>query len=86
MRKPLLIIICAIVAIHAFKSVNDCKFDKSQPQTESTDLFEVALSDCEGLWIDTIICADGHTFGYSGDVSGWDGWYFDTVFLGEIIK
>ena len=35
------------------------------------------------LWIDTIMFARGHSFGYSGDISDWDGWYYDTVRVGE---
>ena len=27
--------------------------------------------------------AKGHAFGYSGDVSMWDGWYLDTVCVGK---
>ncbi len=34
------------------------------------------------LWIDTIMYAKGHAFGYSGDVSMWGGWYLDTVCVG----
>ena len=33
----------------------------------------------DGLWIDTVMFAQGHSFGYSGDISMWGGWYVDTV-------
>lgn len=35
------------------------------------------------LWIDTIMYAHGHSFGYSGDISMWEGWYYDTVCVGD---
>lgn len=35
------------------------------------------------LWIDTIMFADGHSFGYEGDISMWGGWYFDTIYVGN---
>ena len=35
------------------------------------------------LWIDTTLCAKGHSFGYSGDLSLWGGWYLDTVCVGN---
>lgn len=37
----------------------------------------------EQLWIDTVMCAKGHAFGYRGDLSSWGGWYFDTVLVGD---
>lgn len=36
-----------------------------------------------GLWIDTVMYAKGHSFGYRGDVSMWGGWYLDTIFVGD---
>ena len=36
----------------------------------------------DGLWIDTVMFAQGHSFGYSGDISMWGGWYVDTVLVG----
>lgn len=35
------------------------------------------------LWIDTVMYAKGHAFGYSGDISMWGGWYLDTIFVGD---
>lgn len=35
------------------------------------------------LWIDTIMHTKGHSFGYSGDISMWGGWYFDTIYVGD---
>ncbi len=39
----------------------------------------------EKLWLDTIMYAAGHSFGYNGDVSMWGGWYFDTIPVGDDI-
>lgn len=35
------------------------------------------------LWIDTVMYAKGHAFGYSGDISMWGGWYLDTIVVGD---
>ena len=35
------------------------------------------------LWIDTVMFAKGHAFGYSGDISIWGGWYYDTICVGD---
>lgn len=45
----------------------------------SDDASELA----EKLLIDTVMFAKGHAFGYSGVVSMWDGWYLDTVKVGD---
>lgn len=37
------------------------------------------------LWVDTVMYAAGHLFGYAGDVSEWGGWYFDTAPVGDDI-
>lgn len=37
------------------------------------------------LWVDTVAYANGHSFGYSGDVTEWGGWYFDTIPVGDDI-
>lgn len=39
--------------------------------------------EAERLWTDTIMFAGGHSFGYSGDVSMWGGWLFDTMPVGD---
>ena len=44
---------------------------------------QIEPEDDAELWIDTIMYAKGHAFGYSGDVSMWDGWYLDTVCVGK---
>lgn len=43
---------------------------------------QIEPEDDAELWIDTIMYAKGHAFGYSGDVSMWGGWYLDTVCVG----
>lgn len=39
----------------------------------------------DDLWVDTVAIANGHYFGYSGDVTEWNGWYFDTIPVGDDI-
>lgn len=39
--------------------------------------------EAESIWTDTIMFAGGHSFGYSGDVSMWGGWLFDTIPVGD---
>lgn len=43
---------------------------------------QIEPEDDAEFWIDTIMYAKGHAFGYSGDVSMWGGWYLDTVCVG----
>lgn len=85
MRKLLLIIICVIVAISTFMSVYGHQAGDAQPDSESYDQSEVEDMDSGEWWIDTVMYAKGHSFGYSGDVSVWGGWYFDTIFVGNNI-
>lgn len=47
--------------------------DASSEDTEENDR----------LWIDTVMYAKGHAFGYSGDITMWGGWYLDTIFVGD---
>lgn len=96
MRKILVIIVSVIIAIVIFvnidrenpqfsqsvnKQENRCiAYDTSSSESEASTEME---SISKKLWIDTIMFAKGHSFGYSGDVSDWDGWYYDTVRVGD---
>lgn len=86
MRKFIFIIIGSFIAIAIFCSVNWNSFGSSmslQPITCASDNEETEVAEPEDLWIDTIMYAGGHSFGYSGDVSMWGGWYFDTIPVGD---
>lgn len=95
MRHLLTLIIASIVTIAAFMAVYGNSIDLSlpiAPVENSTDHQSVSdsLSDNRSeleedikLWIDTVMYAKGHDFGYSGDISMWGGWYFDTVYVGN---
>lgn len=91
MRHLLTAIIVSITAIVLFMTVDwrDVDFSLTTHTLAEDSYGEQAdaESDAEGddLWIDTIMCAKGHSFGYSGDVSMWDGWYFDTIRVGDDI-
>lgn len=86
MRKLLFIIIAAVAAM-AILSFTDWNIFSSslslQTTTSASNDEEIADDEYERLWIDTIMCAGGHSFGYSGDVSMWNGWYFDTIPVGD---
>ena len=47
----------------------------------SSEILEESDDNC--FWIDTVMYAKGHAFGYSGDISMWGGWYLDTIFVGD---
>ncbi len=87
MRKILLVIFTTvIVVIVVFMSVNWHRFDFSLsiPLFSCTSVHdETDSEEDDELWVDTIMCAGGHTFGYREYVSMCSGWYFDTIPLGE---
>jgi len=86
MRKLLLVIIAAVIAIAVFMNVNWRDFDLSLsiPSFASTSVNdETDSEENDELWTDTIMCAGGHAFGYRGDISMWGGWYFDTIPVGD---
>lgn len=55
--------------------------DTVEGGVEPVDLEDTA----HRMWIDTVMCAAGHSFGYSGDISMWRGWYYDTIPVGDDI-
>lgn len=58
--------------------------DTSEAITDAdTDVSSASEPEKERLYIETVMCAKGHSFGYSGDISMWDGWYFDTIPVGD---
>lgn len=96
MRKILVIIVSTIIvtivlvnltlvhlrpALSVNTQENICiAYDTSFPEAEiRTEPEPVSRK----LLIDTIMFAKGHSFGYSGYVSDWDGWYYDTVRVGN---
>lgn len=94
MRKILAIIVITIIATIVF--VNLRHSDSSQSvntQENISDYTSLSESEIETesetdsisrkIWIYTIMYANGHSFGYSGDISDWDGWYFDTIHVGD---
>lgn len=76
----------AVIAMTVFMNVNRRGFASplSGPLLASASVLDETDSEaaCE-LWIDTVMYADGHAFGYSGDISMWGGWYFDTIPVGD---
>ena len=83
MRKFIIIIAIIAASITALCMIDYRRLDLSQPTETATNSDEPEFVDPEKLWIDTIMYAGGHSFGYSGDVSMWDGWYFDTIPVGN---
>lgn len=98
MRHLLTVIILSVIAFVVYNSLdwdnidlslsipsNDNKpYDKQSKAGAFFENIEGADEDIE-LWIDTVMYAKGHAFGYSGDISMWGGWYLDTIFVGDDI-
>lgn len=83
MKQLLAIIIIMTAAIGLYSAVEwgafqIPSFEDGVNSTES----ETYEDESESLWVDTVMFAKGHSFGYSGDVSMWGGWYFDTIPVG----
>ncbi len=93
MKYLLIVIVGVALAVMLYLSVDWKRADRplsslSSEVTASSDEIETdSETDVErdDLWIDIIMRAKGHSFGYSGDVSMWDGWYFDTIRVGDDI-
>ncbi len=96
MKYLLTIMIGSIIAIAIFITIDwkDLDLSLSFPsvaditsaQKTVTDTVSDDHSELEEdikLWIDTVMYAKGHAFGYSGDLSIWGGWYLDTVCVGN---
>lgn len=97
MRKIIEVIVGVIIAEIVFVNIYWRQLDPSQfvnPQENISVLDGMSSSETgieygsemestsRKLWIDTIMYANGHSFGYSGDVFDWEGWYYDTVRVG----
>lgn len=88
MRHLLTTALCAIVAIAIYMNVDwsNLDFSLSMPTFASTTAeheSERLEDEYDDLWMDTVMFVKGHSFGYSGDVSMWDGWYFDSIPVGN---
>lgn len=85
MKHLLTLILTSVVVFIIYASVDWESIDLSLPALKevSNATPDNDSDDDEKLWIDTIMYAEGHSFGYSGDVSMWGGWYFDTIFVGD---
>lgn len=57
--------------------------ESSKDEVHLDEYMENSISESDEFWIDTVMYAGGHAFGYSGDVSMWGGWYFDTIHVGD---
>lgn len=86
MRKFIFIIIGAVATMAIFSFTDWNIFGSSlslHPIASASSDEGTDDTEYEGLWIDTIMYTGGHAFGYSGDVSMWGGWYFDTIHVGD---
>lgn len=84
MKKFIFIIISAFLALAILSFVAWNSFDSSrfiQPTGSSSNNEEP--DEAESLWTDTIMFVGGHSFRYSGDVSMWGEWLFDTMPVGD---
>ncbi|MCM1520958.1 MAG: DUF3298 domain-containing protein [Lachnoclostridium sp.] len=73
MKQLLFIILLVIIGAVTFVAVDwdKIKFSSDDDVTE------------RHLWFDTVASVDGHSFGFSGDISVWGGWYYDTIPVGD---
>lgn len=89
MRHLLTAIIVSIIGIVLFTNVDwrDVDFSLSIPTLAKSSNESPAQYDdlTEELWYDTVARCDGHSFGYRGDVTDWEGWYYDTIHVGNDI-
>ena len=69
------------LSLSVHSAVNTTYNKLSPSDTSCAD--KTALDEDDKLWIDTIMYAKGHVFGYCGDISIWGGWYIDTVCVGN---
>lgn len=85
MKRFLIIALVAISAIFIslLASRNFHPFNTQDSNVNSENIKDV--EEDSKLWVDTVMYANGHSFGYSGDVSMWGGWYFDTIPVGDDI-
>lgn len=81
--------IFVIIGIIAFLTIISLKAWNSNSTSLSLNEFVESHDDTsnaglpEKLWLDIIMYAKGHSFGYRGDVSMWGGWYFDMIYVGD---
>lgn len=73
MRNLLIVILLIIIGAVTLVTV-DCDRYKFLSSEDVTN---------HDMWIDTVASADGHFFGFSGDISEWGGWYYDTIPVGD---
>lgn len=92
MRHILTAIIGTIVCVALFMGVDWRSMDFSlSAQTQPNEVpygqaEEDTSADYEHkFYVDTVMYACGHSFGYEGDVTEWGGWYFDTIPVGDDI-
>jgi len=65
-------------------SLSSLSSESAGDESEQDSSFEKAdYEEDDNFWIDTVMYAKGHAFGYRGDVTMWGGWYLDTVFVGD---
>lgn len=91
MKHLLTFTIATVIAFIIYASVDWASIDlslstSSDAAKKDTTSFIDDSEDSEvdnKLWIDTVMYAKGHAFGYSGDISMWGGWYLDTIFVGD---
>lgn len=92
MRKFPFILIAVTYAIALICIINTgCSTSKRSDQSlQDTVCVEESLTTdsdktVEKLWLDTMMYAAGHSFGYNGDMTMWGGWYYDTIPVGDDI-
>lgn len=95
MKHLFTFVIVSVIAFVVYASVDwgnidlslsipsDENMDSGKQPNKDNSSSEISETDDDRLWIDTVMYAKGHAFGYSGDISMWGGWYLDTIFVGD---
>lgn len=86
MRKFIFSVIGVFIVVAGLSFIDWNSLDTSlslKPAASTSNNEESDTDEPERLWIDTIMYAAGHAFGYCGDISEWGRWYFDTIPVGD---
>lgn len=86
MRKLLPLVAVAIIAVGVIAWVVGNRVNRSGEEPSGFDKLEEAVANTEKrLWEDTIAAIAGHSLTYKGDITDWDGVYYDGVRVGDDI-
>lgn len=83
MKRYVLLLAIIVVAICITVNWENTDFSLAVPSSVTTKISITDDGISRKLRIDTIMYAGGYSFGYEDDTNGWEGWYFDTIQVGD---